>query len=68
MNKYDWSNVPKEVNWIATDADDSVCGYSSKPQQFSLGWNTHYSGNFIAHLITKPFNGYWRNSLEERPK
>lgn len=26
--KYDWSNVPKEVKWVATDADGVKCCYS----------------------------------------
>lgn len=67
MNKYDWSNVPKEVKWIATDEDGSVCGYSAKPQRFSNTWNTHYTGNFVAHSFTNPFKWNWQDSLEERP-
>ena len=67
MSKYDWSNVPKEAEWIATDSDGSLCGYSVKPQRFSLGWNTHRNGNFVAHSFIPPFKGDWRDSLEERP-
>ena len=68
MSKYDWTDVPKEVEWIATDADGALCGYSVKPQRFSLGWNTHRNGNFVAHSFIPPFKGDWRDSLEERPK
>ena len=68
MNKYDWTNVPDEVKWIATDEDGVLCGYSSKPQKFSRTWNTHYTGNFVGHSFLPPFKGNWRESLEERPK
>ena len=68
MSKYDWSNAPKEVQWIATDSDGVVCGYSEEPHCFSLGWNTHFTGNFVAHSFAKPYKGDWRNSLEQRPQ
>lgn len=68
MSKYDWSDVPKIVNWIATDSDGVVCGYISKPSLFSNIWNCHRNGDFVAHSFTPPFCGDWRNSLEERPK
>lgn len=67
MNKYDWSNVPKEVKWIATDSDGALCGYSNKPRRFSKTWNTYYCGSFVAHSFLPPFKGNWQDSLEERP-
>lgn len=32
MNKYDWSNVPKEVRFIATDKDGVANGFTTKPK------------------------------------
>lgn len=68
MSKYDWSNVPSDVKWIATDSDGVVCGYSSKPSKFSLAWNCRNSGSFIAHSFVPPYSKNWQDSLEERPK
>ena len=65
--KYDWSKVPDDVKWIATDADGSVCGYSTKPYRFSQTWNCYSSGNFVAHSFLPAFQGNWKNSLEQRP-
>jgi len=76
MSKYDWSNVPKEVNWIATDADGIVSGFSEKP--FVLNgtlWlcNCDHPDSWICNI--EPFNYHvnndfpnWKDSLEERPK
>jgi hypothetical protein len=70
MSKYDWSSVPKEVNWIATDSNGVVFGYSSMPEEKEFGKFMHTSD-----FLYFPYNGWmpayqgsWRESLEERPK
>ena len=69
MNKYDWSNVPEEVQWIATDENGVWCEYTEKPILSRYGWSVSL-GDHI-HMIYQngsPFTGNWRESLEERPK
>lgn len=70
MNKYDWSNVPKEVKWIATDSNvlsGNAFGYINKPQNIMSSWVSD-TNEPIFHLGIKPFQGHWQDSLEERPK
>lgn len=70
MSKYDWSDVPKNVMWIATDSMGCVWGYLSKPVAIS-----HHGGyfdvinrkSFRQHQL-KSNNVRWRDSLEERPE
>lgn len=67
--KYDWSNVPKEVNWIATDRyAGSAFGYTSKPEICSVMeiWKERNVSDYI-NLGVDVFKGYWKDSLEERP-
>lgn len=72
--KYDWSDVPKSVNWIATDSDGVICGYSKEPRIPKNGkiWlcNNEYPDSWICNIY--PFQyGFcenWKDSLEERPK
>ena len=63
MSKYDWSNVPKEVNWIATDSDGYAYGYIDKPYNGGQYW---YALKPI--YIKQKCEGNWQDSLEERPK
>lgn len=65
MTKYDWSKVPDEINWIATDESGYKSGYICKPKcEFYDIWE----GNGWIELGYSEFKGYWKNSLEERPK
>lgn len=67
--KYDWSNVPKEVKWIATDSNKNVFGYYEKPVFKEFGCFMH-SGEYFYYPHTNwmmPFKGDWQDSLEERP-
>ena len=67
MTKYDWSNVPKNVNWIATDADGVANGFQTKPHKNPhLMW---WSKDEILQQIGRKqgYQGDWRESLEERP-
>ena len=70
MSKYDWTNVPKEVNWIATDSSGSVFGYEVEPEYKEWGKFMHCTDflYFPHKNWIEPFNGDWRDSLEERPK
>ena len=70
QTKYDWSNVPKEVNWIATDFDAGYAfGYETKPEMDKVMdlWKDKSIIDYI-NLYIEPFQGNWKNSLEERPK
>lgn len=68
MSKYDWSNIPKEVKWIATDANGYAWHWYTKPEIEGDEWNTVESlvGNFI-DKEDNPYKGNWQDSLEERP-
>lgn len=77
MSKYDWSNVPKEVRWIATDEDYMVCGFSERPIKIKNSLYNFWAGseddaglNVVGGVsyFVKPFKGNWQDSLEERPK
>lgn len=37
MNKYDWSNVPKDVEFLATDSNGCVFGYDMEPVEKDFG-------------------------------
>ena len=66
MSKYDWSNVPKEVKWIATDADGYAWGFHGKPKISNhAGWG--HLGKTPFHVIKQTYKGNWQDSLEERP-
>ena len=67
MSKYDWSNVPSWVNWIATDEDGEIWGYSDKSEIgcFSYFHKENILTIFIGHDV---FGNNWQDSLEERPK
>lgn len=62
MSKYDWSGVPDWVVAIATCQDGSVKVFT-KPTPLSNSWATSFSTTGI-----KPYNGNWKDSLEERPE
>lgn len=67
--KYDWSNVPKEVKWIAKDKDGEVWGYVEKPIIGEKGiWHVKnkYHGYFF--IFDSFIVESWQDSLEERPQ
>lgn len=66
--KYDWSNVPLKINWIATDADGVARGHAREPViDHPEEWSSDQYYNYP--IIGKDlFNGDWKDSLEERPK
>ena len=68
--KYDWSNVPDEVTWIATDSNGIVFGYDVAPVAMDFGKLMAYDSLFLYYPHTgwmQPFKGNWRESLEQRP-
>ena len=70
MSKYDWTNVPSEVEWIATDSNGMKCYYSGEQPFYDTGlgeWFVNFSSKIIDYLPSE-FTGYWKESLEERPK
>ena len=64
--KYDWSNVPEYINYLATEPCGWAFGYKEKPTIVGCGFEGEFS-----HYLLKPnehdFNGDWQDSLEERP-
>ena len=74
MSKYEWANVPKEVEWIATDDDGVSHGFDGKPVIGENGlWTTDdYDYERVYDLTVANFDLFdkssWRDSLEERPK
>lgn len=56
--KYDWSNVPDDIETITTNIEGVVIGYeSSKPMMTTQGWDSNY-GYYYLHN-QKPFKGNW---------
>jgi len=70
VNKYDWSNVTDEVQWIATDSNGAVFGYDSMPEEKDFGKFMHTSDFlYFPHNGWMPaYQGNWRESLEKRPE
>lgn len=66
MSKYDWSNIHKNVNWIATDKlTNTAQGYVAKPvAQFDTWYSS--SDKYWLHLSGWT-GGSWLESLEQRP-
>ena len=71
-NKYDWSDVPKEVKWIATDEDMNSWGFVTSSEPFIGGedgdqWVSRSYSHSCKHIGFRVFKGNWKDSLEERP-
>lgn len=64
--KYDWSDIPEEINWIAKDYDGGLYGFDKKPKSWALGFLKN--GNIKRRLHIQSSCIEWQNSLEERPK
>ncbi|HFG2460125.1 TPA: hypothetical protein ACGGC0_003729 [Acinetobacter baumannii] len=65
--KYDWSEIPPEVQFMATDFDGWAFGYKSEPERLA----TEFSGDLFYGVAVLPYNniyeGDWKDSLEQRP-
>lgn len=71
MTKYNWSNVPKEVKWLAVDkGEDFAYGFKVKPFMEYGMWSVKNLENNVVDGVTNlclVFKGNWQDSLEERP-
>ncbi|WP_202740003.1 hypothetical protein [Acinetobacter sp. 'aerobic (ED)'] len=67
--KYDWSNVPNNVLWLAKDSLGCVWGYENKPVPMSNHggyYDTINVKSFRQFHLSLP-NLHWKDSLEQRP-
>ena len=70
MSKYDWSGVPKDVMFLVTDSDKTVTGWTKEPKSKQLSGSfdrCDWATTNMGFIQTKPYSGYWRDSLEKRP-
>lgn len=70
MSKYDWSGVPSEVKWIATDKDGNSWGHIVSTVQMmkdGMWYSTINESSYCIHIGLNIFQGNWQDSLEERP-
>jgi hypothetical protein len=74
VTKYDWANVREDVKWIATHEDGNrVECWSEKPTLNSCGlWTSEgaeYGMKGFIHFnrTTTPYDGDFKDSLEQRP-
>lgn len=77
--KYDWSEVPSWVQWLATDTRGNCFGYADKPVFMEHGrWNGTFWNEavepsnkpeyiFSIKAANNPFTGQADQSLEQRP-
>lgn len=70
--KYDWSNVPNEVNVITTNKFGKKEYWwmwrGALPKLGHSGWYDEYCGRCIDSFSISEFVGDWKESLEVRPK
>jgi len=67
--RYDWTKIPEECEWAATDEGGSVFGYMNKPWRGNGYWFDHNGIKGTIWLIAEidpPAD--WADSLEQRPK
>jgi hypothetical protein len=62
--RYNWINVPRWVQYQATDSNENVCVYKSKP---GLSENIWFPRDGDCCIIGKADATDWQNSLEQRP-
>ncbi len=66
MNKYDWSQVPQEVKFIATEPGDFEIWFLTKPNAGTgFGW---FGGDEHSTHSPSSYSGDWKESLEQRPE
>ena len=64
--KYDWSNVPTWVKFIATDSNGIAYGYEGRVKPYIILDGMFVGGNYVSLNTVVSFDD-WRDSLEERP-
>lgn len=67
MTKYDWSNVPSRIKFIATDKNGIKSYFELKPEIFLEGWIDETEDGYFSINQDSEFKGNWQDSLEERP-
>lgn len=70
--KYDWSNIPAEYRWAATDKNGRVFAYTDRPEKYVQfnNWNDRLKDSTkYVELRSPHMTEYadWENSLEARP-
>ena len=67
--KYDWTNVPDHINWLATyEFGDVAWGFVNKPYRKPNSGIWHETGGeWRCRVHLPPYSGHWTESLEERP-
>ena len=66
-SRYDWSKIPKEYEWAATDEDGDVYAFFVPPFLGKHAWQPS-DGKAPLALGGGSNALYWVNSLEQRPK
>ena len=64
--KYNWSEVPSWVKFIATDSTGNVYGYEGEFKPYIILDSMFVGGNYVNLNMTISFDD-WKDSLEERP-
>lgn len=67
MSKYDWSKVPNWANYCYTTSLGQGQCCNKKPYQDGVNWFIGNNDEYIVDIVL-PYNGDWKDSLEERPK
>lgn len=69
QTKYDWTNVPADINWLATyEFGDVAWGYVNQPYRKPDSGIWHETGGEWRHRVpVAPYAGHWTQSLEKRP-
>ena len=65
--RYDWSNIPLEYDWAATDKNGTVYAYTNKPVTNVEGEYWYDGKGSAKHIRPGSFTADWRDSLEQRP-
>lgn len=68
---YDWSLIPEDVIYVATDEDGSVTGFCSNLPVIDAKRDCIYIKKYyedtIINLNIESYKGNWKESLEKRP-
>lgn len=64
--KYDWSTIPVEANWAATDENGLTCCYTTKPFMWGNEWLVKELDEVVLCYRSEPKED-WKDSLEQRP-
>jgi len=68
--RYDWSNIPPEYDWAATDRGGAVYAYKNKPFcKYPVNfWIRKDIGDMFRLCAGQQITKGWRDSLEQRPE